>query len=810
MTGAHPRGGYYARRLLSAAAHPHGVRAELELIGFADAGNDLRPVIVSEEPLARQLSATGVPNRPSEAIAAGVLENSRRVLLDVHILAPRIVRIRMGGPEDVAARRNFGMLAPGALEALAGEAPAPELHHLDDAVVVDAGEVFIRLSRDPFALGIECATVPGAAVETSLQDRDVHGFLVTPPPGTLTRPDGACALWSWALTPDERLYGLGEVFGPLDHRGRRFRLWNIDAWGTTKAAAYKYVPFLQSSRGYGIFAHTPAEVRADLGATSLRTGVLEIDEAALDLFVVFGGSPAEILAEYTRLTGRPVIPPRWAFGVWLSRCRYQSREEVADVARRVRAESIPCDVLHIDPAWLARPNLNCDFISNEDAFPDLPSFVRELDAQGFKVSLWELPYVSAASPRFAEAAARGYFLRDATGAPIPADFGGPAPDGIPRAIVDFTNPEARRWWQALHRPWLRAGVAVFKTDFGEGVPADAHAGNGMTGRQLHNLYPLLYNAAVSEVIGEETGRPGFVWGRSGWAGLQRYPGHWGGDPKTDVWSMAAELRGGLNLALSAPGIWSHDIGGFYGPPPSPALYIRWTQMGMFSPLTRAHGTTPREPWAFGAQAVEVFRRYARLRVRLAPYLYTTAWEAVESGLPMLRPLVLEAPDDPGAAAIDDSFMLGGSLLVAPVFSESVEPVARRLYLPAGGWCDFWSDERLTGGRWITRTAPLDLIPVYVRAGTILPLGPEAERVGEQAPTQLTLEVYPGASGATRIYWDGEAPPTRLTLAAEGGGWRLRIEGEREADWIVRWHLPQGVRTVPLGRLSAGETRVDGA
>lgn len=805
-----PRRGRYARRLLAAVPIPGGVRAELELIGFSDTGTDLRPVIVSEEPLARQLFSTSVPNRPAEEITVERRESTERALLEVQVLTPRIARLRLGAAKDIEAARDFGMLAPGAPAALRPGTGMPELDDDGHGVELEVGGVRVRLGRDPFAIRVECAGLPQAAVETSLQDRDVHGFLVTPPPGQVTQPDGERALWSWALTPDERLYGLGEVFSRLDHRGRRFRLWDTDAWGTTKAAAYKYVPFLHSSRGYGIFAHTPAEVRADLGATSLRSATLEIDEPDLDLFVVFGPTPAEILGEYTTLTGRAKVPPRWAFGVWLSRCRYQTRGEVAAVARRARAEGVPCDVLHIDPAWLERPSLNCDFISSETAFPDLTGFVRELGDQGFKVSLWELPYVTAASPRFGEAAERGYFLRDAGGAPIAADFGGPAPDGVPRAVVDFTNPEARAWWQDLHRPWLQAGVAVFKTDFGEAVPADARAGNGMTGRQLHNLLPLLYNAAVSDVIGEETGRPGFVWGRSGWAGSQRYPGQWGGDPKTDLWSMAAELRGGLNFALSAPGIWSHDIGGFYGPPPSPALYIRWTQLGMFSPLARAHGTTPREPWEFGDAALANFRHYARLRVRLAPYLYATAWEAAEHGLPMLRPLALSAPDDPSAATIDDSFMLGGSLLVAPIFSESTVPVQRRLYLPPGDWYDFWTDERVTGGRWVTREAPLEIVPVYVRAGAILPLGPAAERVGDAAPENLTLEVYPGDAGATRVHWDGDDPATELNLTQDGRDWELRIDGRRAADWTVRWHLAPGIREDRLGRAATGRSSLRAA
>lgn len=793
--------GVYARRLAEVNALLSGLRAQLELISFGDMGGARRPVVVSDEPLARQALDTNAPNQPPDlATMMGVSEESRaRITLEAQVLAPHIVRLRLGVADELTPPRDFGMLAPGALDAFAPQ-PAAELCETADEVAVTVADVTLRLRRDPFAIIVSCADLPGATVETALDDRDVHGLLCTPPPGVVETPEGPAAFWSWALTPDERLYGLGERFTPLDHRGEQLTLWTEDAWGTTTAAAYKHVPLLHSSRGYGLFFHTPTPLSVKLGNPSLRAAQVQVGEAALDLFIIFGADQKAIMREYTRLTGRATMPPRWAFGVWLSRCRYQTRAEVEAVAERVRAEDVPCDVLHIDPAWLAIPGFSCDFVSNEDAFPDLAGTVRALGERDFKVSLWELPYVSAAAARYREAAEAGYFLKDERGEPICADFGVPPTDGNVRAVLDFTNPAARAWWQDLHRPWLRAGVAVFKTDFGEGVPAAACAFNGMTGRELHNLFPLLYNAAVHEVITEETGRPGMIWGRSGWAGTQRYPAQWGGDPKTDAWAMAASLRGGLNLALSAPGIWAHDIGGFYGPPPSPELYIRWAQFGLLSPLARAHGTTPREPWEFGEEALAIFRRYAKLRMRLNPYLYAAAWEAHAEGLPMLRPLALEYPDDLTVATIDDQYLLGADLLVAPIFSESREAVARRLYLPAGEWVDFWTDECVAGGRYITRVAPLDTIPLYVRAGAILPLALERAFIGDEVPDDLTLEVYPGAAGSARVVWDAGGTATNITLRRAKRTWALDIAGEREARWTVRWHTcDANIVTTELGR-----------
>ncbi|GCE30371.1 hypothetical protein KDA_58550 [Dictyobacter alpinus] len=792
--------GYFARQLGAVEALPGGLLATLGTIPFRNLGDESRPIILSNEPLLDQMTFTNVPNRPPD-ILPFEKQIEENLALRVEIISNTCVRLRLGPPEQLNEARNFGMLLANR-EQTQPHVPALEQSEIESTV--NTADFQIRLQRDPFAFAITHKATQ-RTWSTATDDRDVHGLLCTAPPGVATPDEGKQeTYWSWSLTPDEHLYGLGERFTSFDQRGRDLTLWTQDAWGTTTDAAYKNIPFLLSSEEYGLFFHTPSRVQLHLGTTSGRAARVQVSEEVLDLFLIFGATPKEILAEYTRLTGRASMLPRWAFGVWMSRCRYHTRTEVEAIAERLRAEEVPCDVLHLDPAWLERPNLSCDFVVSEEHFPDLPGMIKQLGEQNFKISLWELPYISSHARRFAEVAEAGYFLKNEAGEPISADFGSPPADGHMRAVLDFTNPEARAWWQDQHRPLLQAGVACFKTDFGEAVPREARAYNGMDGETLHNLYPLLYNQAVHEIIQQETGRPGMIWGRSGWAGIQRHPAQWGGDPKTDVWSMRSSLRGGLGYALSAPGIWSHDIGGFYGPPPSPELYIRWTQFGMLSPLTRAHGTTPREPWEFGTEALANFKRYARLRTRLNPYLYSMAWQTHELGLPLLRPLLLEFPEDPGTARVDDSYLLGESLLVAPVFSEARKPVARHIYLPQGEWIDFWTDQRIEGGRYITRQTTLDTIPVYVKAGTILPLGPERQFIGDNVPEDITLEVYPGQEHTTKLVWDDQGSATRLKLSQQNHQWQLSISGDHECHWTVRWHTANAIHETTIGRYANAE------
>jgi alpha-D-xyloside xylohydrolase len=372
------------------------------------------------------------------------------------------------------------------------------------------------------------------------------------------------------------------------------------------------------------------------------------------------------------------------------------------------------------------------------------------------------------------------------------DGGGPAlvrGFAKPSAAVDFTNPEAVEWFKAKNRKLLEMGVAVIKTDFAEDMPGDAVPHDGTPAEQLHNLYPLLYQRAVFEATQDVHGY-GLIWGRSGYAGSQRYPVHWGGDPGCTFEDMAASLRGALSWSLSGGAFASFDMGGFFGiptltDPPSPELYVRWSQMGLLFSHARAHGhTAPREPWAYGEPALSIFRRYAQLRYRLLPYLYAAA-RRVPEGVPLARPLVYDHPSDRTTWPIDDEYLLGPDLLVAPMFVPCGQ---RDIYLPAGGWYDFWTDQRLVGGRWITYDAGLETLPLFVRAGAVIPMGPELHYANQQAWDPLSFDIYPGAEGETEFGLTDDHRQLRFHLTAEGS--RVQLEGgplDYEAE--VRLHRP---------------------
>ena len=588
-----------------------------------------------------------------------------------------------------------------------------EVREGDDAVVLRAGDVEVRVGRYPLSLLV---TRRGRVVlRTSERLRQVAGLPTAPP----VVVDGNTQTLGLELAVDEDITGFGEQFGRLVKNGQRFDLRVEDALGTGTGMTYKPVPVWHSSRGYLGFLNTGARVSCDVGHTMASVLALTHHDAALDLYVVLGESVAERLETYTALTGRGPCPPTWAFGYWMGRCRYHTAAEMVGVADTMRAHQVPCDVLHLDPDWLVVDRLNTDFIWNTDRFGDRKTFVDDLATRGVRLSVWEVPYLDPVSPRYEEAEHNGYLVRTTAGETAHLR-GTPTPDGRPRALIDLSNPEARRWWQGLHHPFLNDGVAVFKTDFGEGLPDDAALADGTPPNHAHNLFPLRYNAAVSDGIGAHVGRSPLVWGRSGWAGSHRYPGQWGGDAESTVAGMQATVRGGLSYAVSAPGFWSHDIGGFFGPELTAALYVRWTQLGALSPLMRAHGLRPREPWAFGEEALGIARRWVRLRYSLLPYLWQVALECEAKGWPMMRPLDFAAPTDRVARSVDDAFLLGSDLLVVPVFDDSAEPVERTFWVPDGVWSDLLTGETHRGPGFTTRTCGLEDMPLLVRSGTVLP------------------------------------------------------------------------------------------
>ena len=568
---------------------------------------------------------------------------------------------------------------------------------------------------------------------------------------------------SFRLRPGEHLFGLGEKFTALDKTGQRIISWTQDALGSTSERSHKNIPFLWSSRGYGLFIDSGARITWELGTTSGQSASVYVEDSILDAYLIGGRSPARILDHYASLTGRAPVPPKWTFGTWVSTGgTHRTQEAVQKLAVDLERHEFPADVIHIDTWWM-RERKYCDFRWDRQAFPRPEMMIEVLHRLGLRLSLWEHPYVSVESELFEVGKDKCYFVRRPDGDITIIDYGlslAPKPDGRVRpakgrdswnarvAIVDFTNPEATAWFKDLHRPLLKMGVDVFKTDFGEDIPVDAVFANGLTGAAMHNLYPLLYNRAVFEVTLEEKGY-GVVWGRSGFAGSQQYPLVWSGDPAADFQSLAATIRGGLSAGLSGLPFWSNDIGGYRGMP-SAELYVRWAQFGLFCSHSRMHGDGPREPWAFGEEAVCIVRKYALLRYELFPYIYSAAFEAGVKGLPVIRALPLVFPDDLNVHGKDFEYMFGPCLLVAPV----IEPGGKRgVYLPEGAWFDYWTGESFKGPRNLRLDVPLDKLPLYVRGGAIIPKMQRARRIREERVDPLVVEVWPQGQSSYSLYED---------------------------------------------------------
>ena len=559
---------------------------------------------------------------------------------------------------------------------------------------------------------------------------------------------------SFRLAPDEKIFGCGESFTRLNKRGQKVVLWTCDPHGVQTEEMYKPVPFFMSSRGYGMFVHSSTPMSFDFGARYDSTTTLHVGDSVLDLFV-FLGSPKEILAEYTALTGRSPMPPLWSFGLWMSRITYKSEEETREVAHSLRQHRIPCDVIHLDTGWF-ETDWRCDYTFSPSRFQDPAAMIADLREQGFRISLWQLPYFTPNNPIYREAIERGYAVRDASGGHATED-----------AILDFSNLEAVAWYQELLARLLKIGVAAIKVDFGESGPLEGLYASGRSGWHEHNLYPLRYNKAVAEVTKAVTDES-IIWARSAWAGSQRYPLHWGGDAENTDGGMASSLRGGLSLGLCGFSFWSHDIGGFVQKSPE-AIYRRWLPFGMLGSHSRCHGFPPKEPWHYGESFTDAFRASVELKYRLLPYIYAQSADSCARGLPLVRTLFLEYPEDPGAWLVEDAYMLGSDLLVAPLFEETT---GRAVYLPTGEWIDYQTGRSYSGGGWHTIEAGPIPVVLLVRAGVALPHAPLVQHTGELDWTQQELVAYPrDAIEVSALTCAGPgAAPQRRRYRKSGEAW----------------------------------------
>jgi alpha-D-xyloside xylohydrolase len=583
---------------------------------------------------------------------------------------------------------------------------------------------------------------------------------------------------AFTLSPGEKIYGCGESFTGLDKRGQKIVLWTDDANGIQNPRMYKPIPFFMSSRGYGMFLHTTTPITCDFGNSFGGLNALMIGDDKVDLFV-FLGSPKDILGEYTRLTGKSPLPPLWSFGLWMSRCTYSSEKQVRDVAARLREDKIPCDVIHLDTGWF-ETDWRCDYQFSPLRFPDPPKMISDLKNDGFHISLWQLPYFVPGNKLFPELVEKNLVVRDAKGNLPDED-----------AVLDFSNPATVEWYQARLANLLQMGVGAIKVDFGEAAPYNGIFADGRTGFYEHNLYPLRYNKAVADITFKTTGEH-IIWARSAWAGSQRYPIHWGGDAESTDQGMAAELRGGLSFGLSGFSFWSHDIGGFTANSVTNMdkdLYARWLAFGMLSSHSRCHGFAPKEPWNYGNDFLNEFRAIDELKYRLMPYVYAQARDCSERGLPMVRALFIEFPDDPGSWLVDDEYLFGSSILVAPLMHENDR--AREVYLPPGTWMDYQNGNTYSGG-WRKIEAGKLPVVMLVRDGTAIPQIQLAQSTMQMDWSTLDLVVFAKdattANGLVCLPSDNALHPLSLTKQ----GREFKLAGDPLAGKVT-WKIqnPEG-------------------
>jgi len=568
----------------------------------------------------------------------------------------------------------------------------------------------------------------------------------------------------------ELIYGLGERFGPLVKNGQSIDIWNADG-GTSSEQSYKSIPFYMSNRGYGVFVNQPEHVSFEVGSMAVERVQFSTAGEAIEYYVIDGPTPKDVIDRYTALTGRPATVPAWSYGLWLSTSFTTDYDEatVNSFVDGMRDRGIPLSAFHFDCFWMREFNWT-DLEWDARVFPDPEGMLERLHTErDLHICAWINPYIAQRSALFAEGKDKGYLVKRADGSVWQWDFWVAG-----MGLVDFTNPEATAWFQGKLRTLLRQGVDALKTDFGERIPLDVVWHDGTSPETMHNLYTQLYNKAVFELLVEERGeRDAVLFARSATAGGQQFPIHWGGDNTSSFPSMAETLRGGLSLASSGFGYWSHDIGGFEGTP-DPAVFKRWVAFGLLSSHSRLHGSDSyRVPWSFDDEAVEITAKFAQLKNTLMPYLYAASADAAATGVSVARPMFFEFPEDPAVAYLDRQYMLGNDLLVAPVMSTSGEV---QFYLPTGTWTDFWTGETVAGGAWKREKHGFDTVPLYVREGAAIGIGARADRPDYDYLDGLTVRLY----GAAR-----ELDLTVPVVLPDGTAHHLRITGSVDSPVVDR-------------------------
>lgn len=619
--------------------------------------------------------------------------------------------------------------------------PAFDLNLLDNKVDYESNEDLIKVNSGKLTLVIDknnfsMSYYYNENLLTSSKERDL-GYIKKDYKGLAYEElsyDNSFMQQRLSLGVGELIYGFGERFTSFVKNGQTIEIWNEDG-GTSSEQSYKNIPFYVSNKGYGVLINHPEKVSVEVGTEDVKKISFTVHGEEIDYFFIAGPKMMDVIEKYTNFTGRPSLPEPWTFGLWLSTSFTTNYDEetVMSFINGMLERDIPLKVFHFDCFWMKDFHWS-NFLWDERVFSDPKGMLKRIKDLGIKISVWINPYIAQESHLFDEGMEKGYFIKRLDGKVWQWDMWQPG-----MAIVDFTNPDAYKWYQDKLEYLIDLGVDTFKTDFGERIPTDVKYFDGSDPYKMHNYYSYIYNKAVFDLLEKKRGKgKAFLFARSSTVGGQKYPVHWGGDCWSDYESMAESLRGGLSLAMSGFGFWSHDIGGFEDASTAD-VYKRWCAFGLLSSHSRLHGSTSyRVPWAYDEEAVLVLKHFTKLKATLMPYIYSISNLAHKRGIPTLRSMILEFEEDLNTHYLDKQYMFGDALLVSPILNDQG---IGEFYLPNGKWTNYFNKEVTSGNVWVKEKYNYFQMPLMVRENTILPVGEIDNNSDYEYDLNVNLEIY---------------------------------------------------------------------
>lgn len=655
-----------------------------------------------------------------------------------------------------------------------------QVEETKETITITSGSLSLVITKNPWSMTYKS----GGKVLTESRGRDL-ALMKTAYKGDFYEVDGdledTYMREQLGIDVGELLYGTGERFTPFVKNGQSVEIYNEDG-GTSTEQAYKNIPFFLSNKGYGVLVNHPERVSMEFGTENVTKTSFCVKGGSLDYFFFNGPTMKDVLTRYTDLSGKPALPAPWTFGLWLSTSFTTDYDEatVMSFIDGMLNRGIPLRTFHFDCFWMKAFHWS-DFIWDEKVFPDPAGMLTRIKAKGLNICVWINPYIGQESVLFAEGKENGYFIKRPNGDVWQWDMWQPG-----MALVDFTNPEACRWYQDKLEALLDMGVDCFKTDFGERIPVNCVYHDGSDPDKMHNFYTYLYNKTVYDLLERKRGKgEAVLFARSATVGGQKFPVHWGGDCWSDYVSMEESLRGGLSLLMSGFGFWAHDIGGFEHTSTAD-VYKRWVAFGLLSSHSRLHGSQSyRVPWLYDEEAVDVVRTFTRLKASLMPYLYKTSVDTSRSGVPTMRSMVLEFTRDRNCWYLDKQYMLGDNLLVAPIFND--ESVGS-FYLPQGTWTDFFTGEEMPGGVWIEKTYDYLHLPLMVRENSIVALGSCDDKPDYDYADGVELRVYALADNqecSTVVYDMQQKADLQVSITKSADTITIKAENAGGKPYTVR-------------------------